>query len=64
MNRGSLQREILDVNFGTWLSVHLIEGVCLIGGLLNRGFTVCLYLRKSAVTFAKRMIKDNGTFNA
>ena len=29
-----------DVNFGTRLSVRLIEGVRLIGGPLNRGFNV------------------------
>ena len=29
-----------DVNFGTWLSVDVIEGVHLIGGPLNGGFTV------------------------
>ena len=28
------------MNFGTWLSVLLIEGVRLIGGPPNRGFTV------------------------
>ena len=31
---------IKDVNFGTWLSVDVIEGVHLIGGPLNRGLTV------------------------
>ena len=40
MNRGSLCKEIQDVNFGTRLSVLLIENVHLIGGPLNRGFTV------------------------
>ena len=39
---GSLEREIYDVNFGTGLSVRLIEGVRLIGGPLKRGFTVLL----------------------
>ena len=32
-----------DVRFGTRLSVCLIEGARLIGGPLNRGFTVTLY---------------------
>ena len=32
-----------DANFGTKLSIRLIEGVCLIGGLLNRGFTVHIF---------------------
>ena len=33
---------IKDVDFGTWLSVRLIEGVRLVGGPLNGGFTVFL----------------------
>ena len=44
--RSSSLREILDVNFGTQLNVHLIEGVCLIGGPLNRGFTVLITSQK------------------
>ena len=32
-----------DANFRTRLSVRLIEGVCLIEGLLNRGFTVVIH---------------------
>ena len=35
----TIKGNIIDVNFGTWLSVRLIEGVRLIGGPLNRGFT-------------------------
>ena len=33
-----------DTNFGTRLSVRLIEGVCLSGGSFNRGFTVQSFL--------------------
>ena len=34
---------IKDVNFGTRLSVRLINGVRLMGGPLNRGFTVSFF---------------------
>ena len=33
-----------EENFGTQAGIHLIEGVCLIWGPLNTGFTVLLVL--------------------
>ena len=41
-----------DVRFGTWLNVRLIEGVRLIGGQLNRGFTVVKSIRWSIINAA------------
>ena len=44
VEQGFIVRKTLDINFGTRLSVCLIEGVRLVGGPLNRDFTVELGL--------------------
>ena len=47
-----IKGNISDFRFGTPLSVHLIEGVRLIGGQLNRGFTVVKSIRWSIINAA------------
>ena len=68
LNRGLLYRNIKlikDANFVTGLSVRLIKGVHLIGGPLNRGFTVissikvttCMSMGFCSFFFVKTVIK-------